>query len=100
MMDLAGRYFANRLHVELESVLLYGLAYSMRPIDALAQFVTVLVRRVIDMQKVTSAVLGDEARLVGLDEVFLAEKHTADKKAKANAASDRGAAQMTAIVIV
>src|SRR3569833_627036 len=100
MMDLAGRHLANRLHVELESVLLYGLAYSMRPIDALAQFVTVLVRRVIDMHQVASAVLGDEARLVGLDEVFLAGDLAAVDEADADAATDRGAAQMTAIVIV
>src|SRR3569832_1794694 len=100
MMDLAGRHLANRLHVELESVLLYGLAYSMRPIDALALFVTVLVRRVIDMYQVASAVLGDEARLVGLDEVFLAGDLAAVDEADADAATDRGAAQMTAIVIV
>src|SRR3569832_1874774 len=93
MMDLAGRHLANRLHVELESVLLYGLAYSMRPIDALAQFVTVLVRRVIDMHQVASAVLGDEARLVGLVEVFLAGDLAAVDEADADAATDRGAAR-------
>src|SRR3569833_3439672 len=93
MMDLAGRHLANRLHVELESVLLYGLAYSMRPIDALAQFVTVLVRRVIDMHQVASTVLGDDARLVGLDEVFLAGDLAAGGGAGAGAAAGRGAAR-------
>src|SRR3569833_4484454 len=100
MMDLAGRHLAKRLHVALESVLLYGLAYSMRPIDALAQFVTVLVRRVIEMHQVASADLGDEARLVGLDEVFLAGDLAADAEADADAATDRGAAQLPAIVKV
>src|SRR3569833_4790929 len=100
MMDLAGRHLANRLHVELESVLLYGLAYSMRPIDALAQFVTVLVRRVLDMHQVASAVLGDEARLVGLDEVFLAGDLAAVDEADADAATDRGAVLLSAFVFV
>src|SRR3569623_1806805 len=100
MMDLAGRHLANRLHVEHESVLLYGLAYSMRPIDALAQFVTVLVRRVLDMHLVASAVLGVEARLVGLDEGLLAGDLAAVDEADADAATDRGAAQMAAVVIV
>src|SRR3569832_2291697 len=100
MMDLAGRHLANRLHVELESVLLYGLAYSMRPIEALAQFVTELVRRVIEMHQVASAVLGNGARLVGLDEVFLAGVFAAVDEADAEAATVRGAAQMAAGVLV
>src|SRR3569623_1947742 len=100
VIDLAGGHLAYRLYIKLEAVFRERLTHPMGPIDVVAQRVVVPVVGGVDVHQIAAAAFGNEAGLVGLQQMFGARGLAAVDEADADAAADRGVTVALGAIVV